>query len=178
MNKRMREQREEGGRSMMKKGWLNGRNGWRYRRCTQRGGDLYSREWESLEWVIVLSTCVIAMRRMDRRHRHTNTRGDMRTLVATAVNRQKPKMVENEGPITLLLPPPSQSDYATSPTGVMHTYTHTQIPDHALPPNQPLYWWGHWPRSHITVTEGEMEKEEEEKKEYLENQKQRRNLLL
>lgn len=128
MTERMREQREEGGRSMMKKGWLNGRNGWRYRRCTQTGGDLYGREWESLEWVIVLSTCVIAMRRMDRRHRHTNTRGDMRTLVATAVNRQKPKMVENEGPITLLLPPLSQSDYATSPTGVMHTHKSLTMP--------------------------------------------------
>lgn len=68
---------------------------------------------------------MIALRRMDRRRRNTNTRGDMRTLAATAVNRQKPKMVENEGPITLLPPPLSQSDYATSPIGVMHTHTHT-----------------------------------------------------
>lgn len=32
-------------------------------------------------------------------HTHTETHRDMRSGVATAVNRQKPKMAENRGPI-------------------------------------------------------------------------------
>lgn len=52
MNKRMREQREERGRRRMKKGWLNGREGWRCRRCTQTGRDLNGgRDRVENEWL-------------------------------------------------------------------------------------------------------------------------------
>lgn len=56
---------------------------------------------------------------------HTNTQGDMRPWAVTAVNRQKPKMVENGGPIRPLPAclPLSQSDYDRGPIGVMHTQT-------------------------------------------------------
>lgn len=48
---------------------LNGREGWMGRRCAQTGRDLYGGRKRD-ERVIVLSTCEIAMRRMDRRRRH------------------------------------------------------------------------------------------------------------
>ena len=67
----------------------------------------------------------------------------MRSGVAAAVNRQKPKMAENGGPIRPLpacLPPLSIELRKGPLQGHAHTNieTHIHTPDPALPPNEPL----------------------------------------
>lgn len=148
-----------------KKGQLNGMESWGTEdACRQT--EIYmegEREMRKSDWLVHLPD-YCEKNGQETQMLHTDTWRHMRAWAVRAVNRQKPKMVENGGPLRPLLARLPLSHNRTiigAPLGSRthkHRDPHTRTPDLALPPKWACYWWGHWLRGHITVTGGEMER--------------------